>query len=148
MRRRSPLRRTPLERGSRPLSRREPLKRGEGLKRSGTSPLRGTSVRKRAISRASRPQKLKVRSEGKCRVCQLPADVAELHPAHVADRSLGGCDEPLCVCALCPVCHRRYDEGELDLLPFLTREEQAHAVAHLGLVGALRRITNDREAAG
>jgi hypothetical protein len=36
-----------------------------------------------------------------------------------------------------------YDEGRLELLPHLEpqwREEVAHAVAHLGLIGALRRL--------
>jgi hypothetical protein len=34
-------------------------------------------------------------------------------------RSLGGCDEPDCVVPLCRVHHRRYDRGQLDLLPYL-----------------------------
>jgi hypothetical protein len=42
--------------------------------------------------------------------------------------------------------HRAYDDHELDLLPYLEahglRAELGHAVTHLGLIGALQRITN------
>jgi hypothetical protein len=40
--------------------------------------------------------------------------------------------------------HRAYDSGELDLLPYLEpawRTQLAHAVGHVGLIGALRRIS-------
>lgn len=63
-------------------------------------------------------------------------------PAHVVDRSIGGCSDALCVIALCWACHRSYDLHEIDVLPLLTREEQAHAAGHLGLIGALERATN------
>ena len=47
-------------------------------------------------------------------------------------------------------CHRAYDAGELDLLPYLEpgwRAQVAHAVGHVGLIGALRRISgNGRDA--
>jgi hypothetical protein len=39
--------------------------------------------------------------------------------------------------------HRAYDTGRLDLVPYLEPEwrvEAAHAVLHLGLGGALRRL--------
>jgi hypothetical protein len=65
----------------------------------------------------------------------------------VIPRSLGGCDEPDCVVPLCRRHHRAYDHGELDLLPHLEphwRPELAHAVVHVGVVGALRRITGSR----
>ena len=48
--------------------------------------------------------------------------------------------------ALCRRCHRTYDRGELDLLPYLEpawRPQLAHAVGHVGLVGALRRISGN-----
>ena len=62
-------------------------------------------------------------------------------------RSVGGCDDALCVVALCRSCHRRYDNGALDLVAYLEpdhRAEAAHAVAHVGLAAALRRISNTR----
>jgi hypothetical protein len=40
--------------------------------------------------------------------------------------------------------HRRYDMGDFDLLPHLSLEEQAHAVAHRGLVQALQELTGER----
>jgi hypothetical protein len=75
--------------------------------------------------------------------------VARVDPAHLIPRSLGGCDEPDCVIPLCRKHHRAYDRGELDLLRYLEprwRPELAHAVAHLGIVGSLRRITGTRDA--
>jgi hypothetical protein len=45
--------------------------------------------------------------------------------------------------------HRAYDRGELDLLPYLEpawRAQLAHAVGHVGLIAALRRITGTRSA--
>jgi hypothetical protein len=62
---------------------------------------------------------------------------------------LGGCGDPLCVVPLCrQPCHRAYDRGELDLLPHLepgSRPQLAHAVGHVGLIGALRRISGSRQ---
>lgn len=49
--------------------------------------------------------------------------------------------EPADCVPLCIDCHRAYDARELDLLPHLTYEEQAAAVAHLGIVRALHRTS-------
>jgi hypothetical protein len=60
---------------------------------------------------------------------------------------MGGCGDPLCVVPACRSCHRAYDSGELDLLPYLEPEWRAplaHAVGHVGLIGALRRIAATR----
>jgi hypothetical protein len=62
-------------------------------------------------------------------------------------RSLGGCDDADCIVPLDRRCHRAYDRGELDLLPHLEpgyRAELAHGVAHIGLVGLLRRVSGVR----
>lgn len=70
-----------------------------------------------------------------------------IDPAHLIDRSLGGCDDAECVVPLCRRCHDRYDAHVLDLSIWLEpnyRAEVAHAVMHLGLFGAVRRITGDR----
>jgi len=48
---------------------------------------------------------------------------------------------------LCWMHHRAYDEGRLGLLPHLEpqwREEVVHAVVHLGLIGAVRRLAPGR----
>ena len=71
-----------------------------------------------------------------------------IDPAHVIPKSMGGCGHACCVTALCRPCHRAYDRGELDLLPHLEpgwRFQIAHAVGHLGLIGALRRISGQRD---
>ena len=60
--------------------------------------------------------------------------------AHVVPRALG-CGDALDVVPLCRACHRAYDAGELDLLPYLSRRRPgavAHAVGHVGLIGVLR----------
>ena len=58
-----------------------------------------------------------------------------------------GCGDALDVVPLCRACHRAYDAGELDLLPYLEpgfRAQVAHAVGHVGLIGALQRICGIR----
>jgi len=72
---------------------------------------------------------------------------AGVDPAHLVPRSLGGCDDAACCVPLCRRCHRAYDRGELDILPYLEpafRTELAHALGHIGLVGLLRRVTGRR----
>lgn len=67
--------------------------------------------------------------------------------AHLIPRS-HGCGDPLCVVPLCRACHRAYDGGRLDLLPYLEpawRAQLAHAVGRVGLIGALRRIARTAE---
>ena len=67
---------------------------------------------------------------------------------HLIPRSLGGCGDALCVVPACRRCHRAYDRGDLDLLPYLEpgcRAQLAHAVRHVRLIGALRRISGRRE---
>lgn len=89
----------------------------------------------------STAQRSKAKQEGTCRVCKREG----VDPAHVTPRSVGGCHDPECVIALCRSCHGRYDRQQypwLDVLPLLTTAEQAHAVSHLGIVGALERTTN------
>jgi hypothetical protein len=84
----------------------------------------------------------------RCIVCGTEGRV---DPAHLIPRSLGGCGDALCICPLCRRCHRAYDRGELDLLPYLEpawRAQLAHAVGHVGLVGALRRISGRRQPLG
>lgn len=92
---------------------------------------------RRAVSPASSLQRAKAR-EG-CRVHGLACGGAD--PAHVCDRSIGGCDHEDCTVPLCRPLHTAYDDHRFDLLPHLSLAEQSHAVAHLGLLRALKRIT-------
>jgi hypothetical protein len=126
----SAIRRRTTLRPGRPLKRRTALKRRAALKRAPFSP-------------ASPAQRAKVAGR-RCLACNA---ATRIDPAHLVPRSLGGCDDALCVVALCRGCHRRYDRGDLDLVAYLEpghRAEAAHAVTHLGLAGALRRISARR----
>jgi hypothetical protein len=127
--------------------RRTPLARRTALRR-GRPPARRTSLKRTALKRrpftpASPAQRAKVAGR-RCLVCR---SATRIDPAHLIARSVGGCDDALCVVALCRSCHRRYDSGALDLVAYLEpdhRAEAAHAVAHVGLAAALRRISNTR----
>jgi len=120
------MKRTPLRRRKR-LRARKPLRRSKPLQR--TASLAATDAQRAAV--AGRP----------CIAC---GSEHRIDPAHLIPRSLGGCGDALCVVALCRTCHRAYDGGRLDLLPHLEpawRAQVAHAVGHVGLMGALRRIS-------
>jgi len=74
------------------------------------------------------------------RPCNVCGATSRVDPAHIIPMSLGGCGSASCVTALCRRCHRAYDAGELDLLPYLEpawRAQVAHAVGHVGLIGSL-----------
>jgi hypothetical protein len=119
------MQRSPLHRRA-PLRARKPLPRTTPLER--TPSLAATDSQRAAV--AGRP----------CIVCR---GIGGVDPAHLIPRSLGGCGDRLCVVPLCRGCHRAYDRGQLDLLPYLEpgwRSPLAHAVGHVGLIGALRRI--------
>lgn len=111
---------------------RSPIKRRIAIRRVPPRPAGGGFA-------ASTAQRVKV-AGGTCVVCnESPCD-----PAHLAPRAQGGCGHPDCVVALCRRHHRDFDERRLALLPHLEpdhRRELAHAVGHLGLVGAMRRLT-------
>ncbi|MGN6171026.1 MAG: hypothetical protein ACTHQQ_23065 [Solirubrobacteraceae bacterium] len=83
------------------------------------------------------------------RPCIVCGTERRIDPAHLIPRSLGGCGDAGCCVPLCRLHHRNYDRGELDLLPYLEsvwRAQLAHAVGHVGLIGALRRISGARSA--
>jgi hypothetical protein len=129
------MRRTPIRRG-RPLRRGRPPARRTPLRRT-------TALGRRPFGPASPAQRAKVQG-ARCLVC---CSATRIDPAHLIARSVGGCDDAPCVVALCRSCHRRYDSGALDLVAHLEpkhRAEAAHAVAHVGLAGALRRISATR----
>lgn len=112
-----------------------------------------TSTLKRSgpLGHASEEQKAKVQREG-ARVDESVIAIATryevsglgpIDPAHIVSRAMGGCDHEDCIVPLPRFIHRLFDEGKFDLLPWLTREEQAHAVSHLGILGALKRTTGE-----
>jgi len=134
----------PLRPGG-PLVRRTPLERRAPLDRvthlSAVAP--GLGERLRGMSEASSAQRARVVG-APCLACGSSGGV---DPAHLVPRSRGGCDDPDCVVALCRLCHRAFDDGRLDLLPFLEprhRSELAHALSHLGLIELLERLTAER----
>jgi hypothetical protein len=117
-------------------------------KRNGPVRKSATKQKRRAISPAAPEQRAAIR-ERACVVCRNHQGAC--HPAHLIDRSLcsEGADDPRAVVPLCPEHHREFDEGGLDLLGYLEphyRDELAFAVARVGLVATLRRVTNDRAA--
>lgn len=119
-----------------PLKRRTPLRSDVELRRS-------TPLRRITSMAASERQRAAVAGR-RCIVCGTDR---RIDPAHLIPRSLGGCGDPLCVIPACRLHHRAYDRGELDLLPYLEpgwRAQLAHAVGHVGLIAAFRRITGTR----
>ena len=123
------MKRTPLRRRAR-LRAKTRLRRSKPLER--TPSMAASDAQRAAVA-------------GCC--CVVSGADERVDPAHVIPKSLGGCDSALCVIPLDRRCHRAYDRGELDLLAYLEpawRAQLAHAVGHVGLVGALRRISGTR----
>lgn len=80
-------------------------------------------------------------AEGRCRRCKSRM---ELEAAHVIPRSLGGDEHEDATVPLCRTCHTLYDSRKVDLLPFLSHAEQAHAVSLVGMFTAYHVITGQR----
>lgn len=78
--------------------------------------------------------------EGECRVCQRYGVEAAHTIGRVHDPANGKV-RAVDIVPLCPEHHRLYDGRKFDLLPYLTYEEQAAAVEHVGIVRALRRLS-------
>jgi hypothetical protein len=134
-----PARRTPLRRRT-PLARQAPSRPQPADARRLAMPLASA---RRLPGAASEAQRAKIVGSA-CLVC---GKTKGLTPAHLAPRGRGGCDHPDCVVPLCWLHHRAFDTGKLELLGYLEprrRVEIAHAVGHLGLVGAYRRLTAGR----
>jgi len=115
-----------------PLRRRAKLRARKQLQRR-------TSLQPTPAMAATEAQRAAVAGRN-CIVCGKDR---RIDPAHLIPRSRGGCGDALCVIPVCRAHHRAHDRGELDLLPYLEpawRAQLAHAVGHVGLIGALRRI--------
>lgn len=138
------------------LKRKTPLLTRTGLVRRQSLQAKASGKRQgfgkpRAISPASTAQRAKTRGT-ECIVCeqQHAHQTTPSDPAHVVPRSMGGCDSPDCVVALCRFHHQAVDGGQLDLLAYLEpayRVEQMHAVGHIGIARVYRQLTNERRAA-
>lgn len=104
-----------------------------------------TATRRKPISEASPRQREAIAGKA-CVVCrESPTD-----PAHLLPRGLcaDGDGDPRAVVPLCRIHHRAFDEGGLDLLPYLEphyRTELAFAVERFGLMATVRRVTNERQ---
>ena len=114
----------PLRRGDPPARRsrcaaapRSPAaRRCAQLRPSAIAPGRGADRPQRPMARRQ-AQRAKIIG-GACVVCRQTKGIT---PAHLAPRSLGGCDHPDCVVPMCWLHHRAYDTGRLDLLPTSSR---------------------------
>jgi hypothetical protein len=123
-----------------PLRRRAPLRANTELRRS-------TPLERTPSMVASERQRAAV-AGARCLVCGTDR---RIDPAHLIPRSLGGRGEAACCVPLCRPHHRAYDGGALDPLPYLEpgwRPQLAHAVGHVGLIAALRRISGVRPSGG
>ncbi len=122
------------------------LSAASGPSLTGSPPAAPRPVKKRhAISPASPAQRSAVRG----RACIVTADDRQVDPAHLIPRGVTtvGQDDPRAVVPLRRDKHRLYDDGDLDLLPYLEphfRVELAFAVERVGLVATLRQVTGRR----
>lgn len=137
------------------LTRRTPLRRGSGLT-TRTALARARHHHTPPPERDWSDALAKVKAEGRCRVCGK--DRCRLESAHTIGREhdrpkphpdVIASDGPLWVdprdvVALCAEHHRAFDARELDLLPYLSKDEQASAVAHVGIIAATHRLTGSR----
>lgn len=73
----------------------------------------------------------KKRREGRCRIDGCREMVIDA--AHVVPRSLGGGMGEHDTIPLCRIHHQQFDAHRLDILPYLTYEEQAAGVKRIGL---------------
>lgn len=120
---------------------------------------RGTTMRDDRKGFAASPtQQAKTRAAGACRVLTAhehdepehwPADVrsalmswngpAPIDSAHVAGAH--ACEDPACTVPLSRPLHDAYDDHRLNILRYLTREEEAHAALEVGILRALERVS-------
>lgn len=84
--------------------------------------------------------KQKIEEERRCRICSNKPE-----PAHIIPRSRIPGPEAMDARNIVPLCrqhHTEYDSHTLDLLPYLSHEEQSFAVQLVGMHEAYKRIIN------
>lgn len=84
--------------------------------------------------------KKKCVTEGRCRVCKrAPSQQHPLTPAHLVHRGMGGDMSADNIVPLCIVHHSAFDKHKLDILPYLTTDEQVTMVRLSGSIESARR---------
>lgn len=136
------------------LKPRKPLPRASE-KRAPAARKRGSTLKRGKGFSTSPEQQAKVKGLV-CVGCGREAsECLAIDPAHLWPRSRGGCELAICVIPLCREangegCHRKFDNGELDILPALVdrgyQDEMAHPIAAHGIsyTPLLERVTGQR----
>lgn len=109
-------------------------------------------MRRRPVERWWGDARAKVEREGRCRLCpevaglQFAHTIARTHDQRVEleDGSIAIYVDPDDGVPLCRQCHYDYDMRRVSLLEVLTLNEQAAAVAHVGILRALHRLSGHR----
>ena len=112
-----------------------------------------TGMKRRTLERYWSDARVKVDREGRCRLCpevyglQFAHTIARTHDERVEleDGSIAIYVDPDDGVPLCPQCHADYDARRVSVLEVLTHDEQAAAVAHVGIVRAMHRLTGQRD---
>lgn len=97
--------------------------------------------------------RVKVDEEGQCRVCKVKQSREPIEGAHTIgrqfqdhfkkDRTSIMWVNPDSIVPLCRKCHSLQHARQLDILPYLTNEEQANAVLAVGIMRAFKRLTGN-----
>lgn len=118
--------------------------RSKPMNRTAAKPLHAASRKRPGISPASKEQRAKVRD-----AVSIVSGQPGCDPMHLVDRSLGGCDSPLCVVPATREEHRAFEAGTLDLVPHLIAAgcipEMQHALGHLrSPLRLIHKLTGER----
>jgi hypothetical protein len=104
-----------------------------------------TPSRRSGFTPASTSQREAIHTRGSVVSGKGPCDFAHLTP-----RALGGCGDPLCGVPLTRDEHRAFDDGKLDIQPFLIAngywDEIAHMIGahHMSPIAVVQRLTGER----
>lgn len=116
--------------------------------RSGRRKPKGNALSKAGqVGHATDAQRAEIASAA-CVHCHKHAGAC--HPAHLIPRAVTSqeaANDPRMIVPLCPICHREYDKGKIDLSAGLEphwRDAVECAVGAVGLWSALRYITGPK----